>query len=253
MSSDTILTFKPTDWRVGTVTEVLPEALGLRSYAFTFDAPIKHDAGQHYEIRLTAKDGYQAARLYSAAMPANGSSNMLQLTIALMPRGEVSSYIFNNVKTGSQLEIRGPFGRHFIWTPKVADPVLLVGGGTGVIPLRAMRLQHQQASCQTPMKLLYSTDSYTDMPYKYELFPHTGVPAADVTITFTEQAPHGWKGYDRRIDTVMIRQMLMDLPKNPLAYVCGPTPMVETAIQALLEAGLDPAKIKAERFGSTAA
>src|SRR5437879_3234874 len=94
VSSDTISTYKPGDWRVGTVTEILHEALDLRSYMFTFDSPVKHDAGQHYEIRLTAEDGYQAARLYSAATPANGSSNMLQLTIALMPHGELSSYIF---------------------------------------------------------------------------------------------------------------------------------------------------------------
>src|SRR5947209_4889516 len=134
-------TINPSDWRVGTVTQIIPEATGLRSYTFSFNTSVKHDAGQHYEIRLTAEDGYQAARLYSAAMPANGTSNMLQLTIALMPNGELSPYIFNHIKVGSQLEIRGPLGRHFIWTSGAADPVLLVGGGTGVVPLRAMRLQ----------------------------------------------------------------------------------------------------------------
>src|SRR6266446_211296 len=148
-------TTSPSDWRVGTVTQIIPEAMGLRSYTFSFDAPVKHDAGQHYEIRLTAEDGYQAARLYSAAMPANGSSNMLQLTIALMPHGEVSSYIFNKLKPGEQVEIRGPLGRDFIWTPKPENPVLLVGGGTGVIPLRCMRLAHQYAASLVPMKLLY--------------------------------------------------------------------------------------------------
>lgn len=242
---------KPTDWRVGTVTQIRPEAPGLRSYTFEFEEPVKHDAGQHYEIRLTAADGYQAARLYSAAMPANGTSHMLQLTIALMPNGELSPYIFQNVKTGSQLEIRGPLGRHFIWTPDITDPVLLVGGGTGVVPLRAMRLQHQQACSKAPMKLLYSVKTYQDMSYKYELFPEHGQPADDVTMTFTDKPPAGWKGPARRIDADMIRDFLASFDQKPRAFVCGPTPMVETVADLLVGAGLDPDTIKTERFGPT--
>lgn len=242
----------PSEWRVGTVTEVLYEAPGLRSYAFVFDTPVKHDAGQHYEIRLTAEDGYQAARLYSAAMPANGTSNMLQLTIALMPGGEISSYIFDFVKPGSQLEIRGPLGRYFIWTPEVQDSVLLVGGGSGVIPLRAIRLAHQQSASGTPLRLLYSVRSYWDMAFRYELFPKEGEPSSDVAMTFTEQSPEGWRGYTRRIDITMLEEVLATLPANPRTYVCGPTPMVETVTGLLVDVGLDPAKISAERFGSTA-
>jgi ferredoxin-NADP reductase len=251
VNSDTKPTPKPTDWRVGTVTQVIPEAIGLRSYTFEFDSPIKHDAGQHYEIRLTAEDGYQAARLYSAAMPGNGTANMLQLTIALMPNGEVSPYIFQNVKTGSQLELRGPLGRHFIWTPEITEPVLLVGGGTGVIPLRAIRLEHQQAGSKSPIKLLYSARTYYDMPYKYELFPENAVPPKDVVITFTDQAPAGWQGYSRRIDAAMVRDVLATFHQDPLVFICGPTPMVESVSQQLVAAGIDPSKIKAERFGST--
>jgi ferredoxin-NADP reductase len=252
VSKDTTQTFKPTDWKVGTVTQIKPEAPGLRSYVFYFDTPVKHDPGQHYEIRLTAEDGYQAARLYSAAMPANGTSNMLELTIALMPEGEVSTYIFNHVKPGSQLEIRGPLGRYFVWTAKQKEPVLLVGGGTGIIPLRCMRLEHQQAVSDAPMKLLCSVRTYVDMPYKYELFPPNGLPSDDVVVAFTEQAPDGWKGYSRRIDAAMLKEVLATFPTNPRVYVCGPTPLVERASQLLVDVGVDPAKISAERFGSTA-
>lgn len=252
VNNDIALTFNASSWRIGTVTEILLEAPGLRSYTFAFDSNVKHDAGQHYEIRLTAEDGYQAARLYSAAMPANGTSNMLQLTIALMPNGEVSSYIYNFVKLGSQLEIRGPFGHYFIWEPKQDDPILLIGGGSGVVPLRAIRLAHQQAASTTPLRLLYSVRSYWDMAYKYELFPKDGEPSSDVIMTFTEQTPDKWQGYARRIDTSMIEETLATFASGPRAYVCGPTPMVETATQLLVKAGLDFSKISAERFGSTA-
>lgn len=245
-------TSNPSDWRVGTVSGIRPEAPGLRSFTFTFDTPVEHDAGQHYEIRLTAEDGYQAARLYSAAMPANGTSNMLQLTIALMPQGEVSSYIFNHVKLGDQLEIRGPLGRYFIWTPEQKDPVLLVGGGSGVVPLRCMRLAHQHAASKSPMKLLYSARSYTDMAYKYELFPSSGKLSDDVIMTFTGQPPTDWRGYTRRIDSDMLHEILGTFPAKPRAYVCGPTPMVESVTQLLVTLGLNPETISAERFGPTA-
>jgi ferredoxin-NADP reductase len=242
----------PSAWRIGTVTAIRPEAPGLRSYTFEFATPIKHDAGQHYEIRLTSEDGYQAARLYSAAMPANGTSKILQLTIALMPNGEISPYIFNSVKVGSQIEIRGPLGRYFIWTPEVKEPVLLVGGGSGVVPLRAMRIAHQHECCEAPMKLLYSVKSQLDMAYKYELLPDGGKPPDDVIMTFTEHAPEHWSGYNRRIDATMLDEVLKTYEIKPRAYVCGPTPMVEAVTQLLVQAGLDPAKISAERFGSTA-
>lgn len=239
------------DWREATVTHIMEEAPGLRSYMFTFDEPVKHDAGQHYEIRLTAEDGYQAARLYSAATPANGTGNMLQLTIALMPHGEVSPYIFNHVKTGSKIEIRGPLGNYFTWTNQVEDPILLIGGGTGVVPLRAIRLAHQQCCMMSSIKLLYSVKTYADMAYKYEMFPRGGAPSSDVIMTFTEEAPADWKGYARRIDEGMIKEVLKAFDKPPLVYVCGPTPMVESAADKLVAAGIDPARIKTERFGPT--
>jgi ferredoxin-NADP reductase len=241
----------PSEWRIATVSQIREEAPNVRSFMFTFDEPVKHDSGQHYEIRLTAPDGYQAARLYSAATPANGSGTMLQLTIMLMPNGEVSPYLFHNVKIGDQLELRGPLGRYFIWEPGITKPVLLIGGGVGVAPLRAIRLDHQQYCCESPLKLLYSVKSYDDMAYKYELFPKAGNPSSDVTVTFTDYAPEGWKGYARRIDDAMLKEVIADFKIPPMSYVCGPTPMVEAVTQSLVRLGLDPNTIKAERFGST--
>jgi ferredoxin-NADP reductase len=236
---------------VGTVTHIRMEAPGLRSYTFQFDTPVKHYAGQHYEIRLTSPDGYQAARLYSAAIPANGTGMVLQLTIANMPFGEVSPYIFNHVHSGSQLEIRGPLGGYFNWTMKENAPLLLVGGGTGVVPLRAIRMAHMQECAGVPLKLLYSVKNWYDMAYKYELCPaHAGCPD-DVIMTFTEQAPDGWKGYSRRIDADMIKDVLARFNTAPHVYVCGPTPFVEAVSNLLVAAGLDPLTIKTERFGPT--
>jgi ferredoxin-NADP reductase len=227
------------------------EAPGLRSYTFSFDTPVKHYAGQHYEIRLTSPDGYMAARLYSAAIPANGTSHVLQLTIALMPYGEVSPYIFNHVHTGSQLEIRGPLGGYFNWTPAEKAPLLLVGGGTGVVPLRAIRMAHMHECAGVPLKLLYSVKNWYDMAYKYELCPpHAGCPE-DVILTFTEEAPEGWKGFTRRIDAAMVKGVLGTYKQNPHVYICGPTPFVEAASNLLVASGLNPATIKTERFGPT--
>lgn len=252
MSNDTIQTTKPTDWQIGTVTQIRTEAPGIRSFMFSFDQPITHDAGQHYEIRLTAEDGYQAARLYSAATPANGTGDMLQLTIALMPNGEISPYLFGNVQVGDQLEIRGPLGRYFVWNDKVTEPILLIGGGTGVVPLRAIRLAHQQVCAKSEMKLLYSVKTYEDLVYKYELFPQHGKPAEDVIMSFTSKAPNDWQGYARRIDPSMLQEVLAGYSATPTTYICGPTPMVESVAGELVRLGIDPNSIRAERFGSTA-
>jgi ferredoxin-NADP reductase len=251
VSKDTTVMVSPTDWRVGTVLQVRAEAPGVRTYVFEFDGPVRHLSGQHYEIRLTAEDGYQAARLYSAAAPASGQSDLLQLTIALMPSGEVSSYIYNHVRSGSQLEIRGPLGRYFVWRPEQADPVLLIGGGTGVIPLRAMLVEHMMRGNAEQMELLYSARSFQDMLYKYDLMPERADMPANVILTFSERAPRGWNGYARRIDEPMISDMLSRFDGQPRCYVCGPTPFVETVTGLLVKAGVDADGIRAERFGPT--
>ncbi|HSX01589.1 MAG TPA: FAD-binding oxidoreductase, partial [Candidatus Saccharimonas sp.] len=129
---------RPTEWRTATITKIHRETSMVRTFTFEFAQAVQHLAGQHYELRLTAEDGYQATRLYSAANPAStGDGRTLELTIALMPQGEVSPYLFNHVETGAQIELRGPLGRYFVWDANVTGPTLLLGGGTGVVPLRA--------------------------------------------------------------------------------------------------------------------
>jgi ferredoxin-NADP reductase len=241
----------PTQWRIGTVRQVRVEAPDVRTYTFAFDEPVRHLSGQHYEIRLTAEDGYQAARLYSAATPAGGQSNMLQLTIGLMPYGEVSPYIFTHVTAGSQLEIRGPLGRYFVWSTAQTEPVLLVGGGTGIIPLRAILAEHMMAYVSSQMVLLYSVRTYADVIYKYELLPPRQELSSNVILTFTDQAPRGWAGYSRRIDPEMVAEVLARFIVKPTCYVCGPTPMVEAVTQLLVHGGVPAEQIKAERFGPT--
>jgi ferredoxin-NADP reductase len=251
VNSDMTATASPTDWRVGTVQQIRVEAPGVRTYVFMFDGPVQHLSGQHYEIRLTAEDGYQAARLYSAAAPAGGQSGVLQLTIALMPHGEVSSYIYNHVRSGSQLEIRGPLGRYFVWRPEQTEPVLLIGGGTGVIPLRSMLIEHMMRESAAEMVLLYSATTYQDTLFKYDLMPERADMPGKVILTFSERAPRGWNGYARRVDEMMLREVLERFTESPACYVCGPTPFVEVVTGLLVNAGIDAARIRAERFGPT--
>jgi ferredoxin-NADP reductase len=240
----------PTDWRVGTVRQIRVEGPDVRTYTFAFEEPIKHDPGQHYELRLTAEDGYQAARLYSAAGPASGKTNMLQLTVGLMPYGEVSPYLFRFVTVDDQIEIRGPLGRYFVWRPEQTEPVLLIGGGTGVIPLRAMLKEHMMAQHTAQMALLYSVGTYQDIIYKYDLLPPKHMPG-NLILTFTEQAPRGWSGYHRRIDAAMLHEVLARFDTAPGCYVCGPTPFVEAVTTLLVQAGVPAEQIRAERFGPT--
>ena len=185
-------------------------------------------------------------------MPANGTSNMLQLTIALMDYGEISPYLFKFVKTGSQIEIRGPFGKHFVRESNKSTPLLLIGAGTGVVPLRAMRLEHQYENSKVPIRLLYSVKSHFDMAYKYKLLPREGDPPMDVEITFTRQSPDDWKGNKGRINTGLINKTLETYADIPMAYICGPTPFVESVAGLLIEAGQPAEMIKTERFGATA-
>jgi ferredoxin-NADP reductase len=243
-------TLEATKWKVGTVRQIRVESPDVRTFTFAFDEPVKHESGQHYEIRLTAEDGYQAARLYSAATPGLGVSNMLQLSVGLMPYGEVSPYLFRHVKIDSQLEIRGPLGRYFVWSKDQSEPVLLIGGGTGIIPLRSMWTEHMMAHSKAQMELLYSVRTYSDVIYKNDLIPPKDMPC-NVTLTFTDESPRGWTGYERRIDTAMIDDMLARLSGAPSCYVCGPTLMVESVTQLLVDAGVSPDSIRAERFGPT--
>lgn len=231
-------------WRVATVVAVRDEARNVRTFTFRFDEPVVHLPGQHYELRLTAENGYQAARLYSAASVATASGRELELTIMRLEHGEISPYLFDYAGVGAQIELRGPLGKYFVWEPSDERPTLLIGGGTGVVPLRAMLRAHEGR--KSPMELLYSARTLGHVVYKDELLDN---PA--VRIALSDEAPDDWSGYTRRIDGAILADMLGHFAELPRAYVCGPTPMVEAVADGLVALGVPAEQILTERFGAT--
>ena len=244
VSSDTTPTPSASDWVTATLVSIQDESPLVKTFRFRFLHEVRHIPGQHYEIRLTAPDGYRAARLYSAASPAVPGGHDLELTIALMPEGEVSSYMHAAAKVGDQIELRGPLGKFFVWSPKVAQPALLVAGGTGVVPMRCMLLSRPPA---TPMRLLYSVRSDEEALYKDELLGRD-----DIDITVTRRASPDWSGLKGRITPQLLRRSLAALPNDAVCYVCGSTPFVEAMADMLVEIGVSAERVKTERFGSTA-
>ena len=209
-----------------------------------------HRAGQHVDVRLTAPDGYRAQRSYSvASAPEDGR---LVLTVDRLDDGEVSPYLTAVLEAGDKLELRGPVGGWFVWEAKDGGPLLLVGGGSGVVPLMAMIRHRAAVGSEVPARLVYSSRSYEEIIYREELEKlAAGDDGLEVIHTLTRSRPKGWEGYDRRIDAQMLEEVGWTPEEGPLAFVCGPTPLVEAVGSALVELGHDPARVKTERFGAT--
>ena len=210
-----------------------------------------HRPGQHVDVRLTAEDGYQAERSYSIASPPEDAPK-LTITVERLDDGEVSPYLVDEVRAGDHLELRGPIGGYFVWESHMGGPLLLVGGGSGIVPLMAMIRHRRAVPSAVPARLLYSSRSQDELIYREELDELTrrdGGP--EVIYTLTRAQPPGWRGYHRRIDEEMLREVAWPAPDRALAYICGPTQFVETAASALVVLGHDPARVKTERFGPT--
>lgn len=240
------------DWQIGTVTAIRPETPRVKSFTISLPQWTPHRAGQHYDLRLTAPDGYQTERSYSIASPPEQTGE-IELTVELIEEGEVSGYLFDGVAVGDQLEVRGPIGGYFVWPAGSAEaPLLLVGGGSGVVPLMAMLRHRQRAGLRTPTVLLFSVRTPGEVIYQQEL---EALAAADPTftllLTYTRQIPAGWQGYRRRLDAAMLAEAVAHLPGPPQCYVCGPTGLVENAATLLQAHGLPDAAIRTERFGPT--
>jgi ferredoxin-NADP reductase len=203
------------------------------------------------DVRLTAEDGYQAERSYSIASPPEETPRVT-LTVERLDDGEVSPYLTEELRIGDKLELRGPIGGYFVWEAQLGGPLLLVAGGSGIVPLMAM-LRHRAAVGSTvTTRLLYSSRSLEDVIYRDELDQLTkSSTKLEVIQTLTRAQPSGWTGYSRRIDTRMLREVAWAAEQRPLAFICGPTPFVETAAASLVELGHEPARIKTERFGPT--
>ena len=209
-----------------------------------------HRAGQHVDVRLTAEDGYQAERSYSIASPPEDGDRMV-LTVERVEGGEVSPYLIDELRRGDRLELRGPIGGYFVWEASLTDPLLLVAGGSGICPLMAM-LRHRAASSSVvPTRLVYSARSLADVIYRAELDRLAGGEGLRVVLTLTRDRPADWTGFARRVDAEMLAEVAWPPERRPLAFVCGPTPFVESVAGSLVALGHTAERIKTERFGPT--
>jgi ferredoxin-NADP reductase len=225
------------------VLEVVTETARTKSLVLEPADWPGHLAGQHVDVRLTAEDGYQAQRSYSIASGPNDEH--LELTVERLDDGEVSPYLTETLQPGDELELRGPIGGYFVWQESLGGPLLLVGGGSGVVPLRAMLRHHRAVASEIPARLLYSARTRAELIYHEELAGY------ETTITLTREQPDGWAGRTGRVDRELLAEVGWPPAERPLVYVCGPTGFVEAVADALVALGHDPTRIRTERFGPT--
>jgi ferredoxin-NADP reductase len=237
------------NWQAGTVEGLVAETPRTRSISLEVPGWLGHRAGQHVDVRLTAEDGYQAQRSYSIASAPE--DDLLVLTVERLDDGEVSPFLVDELRTGDELELRGPIGGYFVWEAALGGPLLLVAGGSGVVPFRAMLRHHDAIGSAVPVRLLYSARSLPDVVYREELTQIAGNGEIDVRLTLTRKHPDGWRGYRRRIDQQLLAEVAWPPAERPLVYACGPTDFVETAASALVALGHEPGRIRLERFGGT--
>jgi ferredoxin-NADP reductase len=238
------------DWQLGTIAR--NEPITSRTHALDIELPDwdGHLPGQHVDVRLTAEDGYQAERSYSIASAPHAST--IELAVERLDDGEVSMYLTDVLVPGDQLELRGPIGGYFTWMPRDGGPVLLIAGGSGVAPLMSMIRERFAQQSDVPMRLLYSSRSWDEIIYRDELNALAARNAGfELVQTLTRRQPPGWAGFSRRIDREMLASVAYPAEPAPLAYVCGPTALVESAAGLLVELGYDPLMVKTERFGPT--
>ena len=237
-------------WQLGLVTEIIRETPKVASLVFDVPGWPGHLAGQHVDVRLTADDGYQAQRSYSIASAPE--DRKVTITVERLDDGEVSPYLVGEVKPQDKLELRGPIGGYFVWQASDARPLLLIAGGSGVVPLMAM-IRHRAAARSTiPVRMLYSSRAHEEVIYREELDRLAAANSSlSVRHTLTRSQPRGWTGYSRRIDRQMIEDVAWPTTQEPLVFVCGPTSFVEAASSLLVDHGYDPGWIKTERFGAT--
>jgi ferredoxin-NADP reductase len=235
-------------WQVASVVDIAVETPRVKTIAFDVPEWPGHRAGQHVDVRLTAEDGYQSERSYSIASAPDGTS--VALTVERLDDGEVSPYLADELRAGDQIELRGPVGGYFVWEPSQGGPLLLVAGGSGVVPLMAMIRVRAAAGSDADVRLLYSSRTWDEVIYREELERLEG-GGLRVVHTLTRSEPPGWTGYARRVDDEMLAEVGPAPAEEPSAYVCGPTPFVEAVAEALVHLGHEPHAIRTERFGPT--
>jgi ferredoxin-NADP reductase len=238
-------------WRTAEVVDVIDETPRVRTLLLTVPEWPGQLAGQHVDVRLTAEDGYQTQRSYSISS-APSDDQRIALTVERLDDGEVSPYLAGELRAGDKVELRGPIGGYFVWEAALGGPLLLVAGGSGICPLMAMlRLRHTAAST-APTRLLYSSRSLDEVIFRKELETLVATDTGlEVVNTLTRSQPEDWTGPRRRIDTAMLNEVAWQAAERPLVFVCGPTPLVESVAESLVQLGHEPTRIKTERFGPT--
>lgn len=230
------------------MVDLVPETPRTTSLVLDLPAWAGHRAGQHVDVRLTAEDGYQAERSYSIASAPK--DERLMLTVERLEDGEVSPYLVDVLRPGDELELRGPIGGYFVWEESMGGPLVLLGGGSGIVPLRAMLRHWASTDRAVAVRLLYSSRRWSEVIYAEELLGYARASdQLDVAFTLTREWPEGWSGYRGRIDREMLAHVAGPPHERPLIYACGPNGFVETAANLLVEMGHDPRRVKTERFG----
>jgi ferredoxin-NADP reductase len=237
------------DWQIGTIKAIKPETYRVKTLTLALPNWQKHQPGQHYDIRLTAEDGYEAQRSYSIASEPEREEE-IDLTVEKIEGGEVSPYLHDVLVLGDQIELRGPIGGYFVWGDNQEGSLMLIAGGSGIVPLMAM-IRHRTASkLSVQTRLLYSSRTFEDIIYKKELeLLNSKMDGLAVFHTLTRGQPENWSGYNRRIDQAMLAETIKPLGDPVQVFVCGPTPLVESVANDLVELGIEPKSIRTERFG----
>jgi ferredoxin-NADP reductase len=239
------------EWQISTVIKVRLETPSVKTFTLALPNWVPHRAGQHYDVQLTAPDGYQAQRSYSIASSPEQKGE-IELAVERLEEGEVSTYLHDVLIMGDQVELRGPIGGYFVWEATMGGPLLLVAGGSGIVQLMAMIRHWRAAGSGVLVRLLYSSRTFEDIIYRQELDQlqreHKGL---DVVHTLTCEQPKGWDGYGQRIDMRMLEDVARPLGKELKAYICGPTALVEGVANGLVALGISPDQVRTERFGPT--
>jgi ferredoxin-NADP reductase len=228
----------PGRWEIGTISRIKVETPRVKSFRIELPTWMPHLPGQHYDVRLTDPDGYHSERSYSIASSPLDEGGV-ELTIDKLEDGEVSPYFHDVVVEGDQVEVRGPFTSYFVWRGE--KPVLLVGGGSGVVPLMCMLRHRRRTMPDLPMRLVYSVRHAEDVIYEDEM-------GDEALLTFTREPPDGWNGHTGHIDAELIAEAGID---DGIGFVCGSNGFVENGSELLMDAGFDPQQIRTERFGPT--
>jgi ferredoxin-NADP reductase len=236
-------------WQLGTVAELVRETHNVTSIALDLPDWPGHSAGQHVDVRLTAEDGYQTERSYSIASAPE--DERLLLTVERLGDGEVSPYLTDDLRIGDEVELRGPIGGYFIWDQTTPGPLLMLAGGSGVVPFRSIVRHWASGPRKVRPRLVYSARSLGDVIYREELNHLADADGLDLRLALTREWPDDWQGQRGRVDRSLLEAVVWPVADTPIAYVCGPNGFVEAVSQTLVAIGYPAGQIKTERFGPT--